>query len=864
MANSFGRGAHRTQNQNNYPDVGNLSLNDQPASSRGGPPRPPPGRYDAPEDHGPPTPPGFGNRQPQINRNAFKGSSPNDPPPSSGFMDRPARNNVPPPPGFDRPQSVDPRVDIVNRKQSTHSNNSSNGFRDDSDPCDRPPPPNGNLPRGDGSAPADLNRHYGNQNESYEQNGNYNRGRGGFNESHGGQNQGYQGHRDHDSRGGAWNNGNSRQGGIDAPRGGYGNGGGYGASRNQYAAPNDYYGPPPNDYNAPCGGGGGGGYNGHNGDYNAPRGGYSGFDNRQSQGGATSNHHANYRNPNDYRYDNGHGPPMSHNRQNSYESTGSNQSYSRNNFPSTGGNDVPLGSNGRFANTNQNPRPPSDFNNGHQGNGRPEVPSRAPRDYVPQDRNVNEIFKEDQQHTVHDSASLMNGDAEIEVKGLSGLEQVKCEQWSDMELHPKIMANIKMSGYTYPRKIQQNTIPYIMDNRDIMCQGETGSGKTAAFLIPTIHKFLQDKESGAWKFTNRPYCLIVSPTRELANQLYDQAKKFANGTVTRVERAYGEINVKENVRQVARCDILVGCVGRLHHFMERGELVAADLKVLIVDEADRLFSTYDNQKFYEMFRYFSSRAARQTLLFSATLGSPEVKSLAQQHMKEDYIEIVAKTQSNSRIRYFVYPVEDQIRKIELLTEYLRHIISKNRNAKCLVFVKTKEKTYQVAVDLIEKGIKAITVHAGRSQDLREEALQSFKNGETPVLIATDVVARGMDVYAMDFVVNMDLPNGRDIFVQRCGRTGRLQEGEAVSFYHEPTDRSMGAAIAKVIENSQQVAPPFLRDGVTASDYDNINIGRERPGRSTPPRAPPRPRASPTHGRPSPAVVIPDQSVNEDW
>uniref|UniRef100_A0A7E4ZTF8 ATP-dependent RNA helicase n=1 Tax=Panagrellus redivivus TaxID=6233 RepID=A0A7E4ZTF8_PANRE len=184
---------------------------------------------------------------------------------------------------------------------------------------------------------------------------------------------------------------------------------------------------------------------------------------------------------------------------------------------------------------------------------------------------------------------------------------VRCEIWNDIKLHPEVFDKIKLSGWGHPFEIQQTIVPCIMNDHDIMCQGETGNGKTMAFLIPTISKFLRDKESAAWKFTNRPYCIIITPTQKHCIQLYEQAKKFANFFGIRVERAYGEICIHENAEQVAKCDILIGCVGRLFHLMKSCELVASDVKILIIDDADRLFNRHDNPMFYAMFPYISRK-----------------------------------------------------------------------------------------------------------------------------------------------------------------------------------------------------------------------------------------------------------------
>uniref|UniRef100_A0A7E4ZVY6 RNA helicase n=1 Tax=Panagrellus redivivus TaxID=6233 RepID=A0A7E4ZVY6_PANRE len=885
-----------------YPDVGSLSLNEsrsrsqeddfQRQNGRGGPPAPPAGRYGDPEDAGaarapmprdaddrdyraqlppsldraafsegrqPPVPPAaFGRGDPDRSRDAYAppptSQRPSEVPAPPGYNSRPVETNIPPPASYNRP--LDPRINApvnppaprVNDRPSPPSQRNGYDAPPQRGPYEDPryapqsryeeerrPPP---------SAPQYNDREP-----------TYNAPRGGYNSPRNGydapQRGPYDDRNDYDNRRPVYE---PAPRGYDAPRRDYDDRYGY----------DDRRGPPPprgSLMDRPM--------------YDSRRGPSNDYDNRRPNGYSNDRDGRPSYNPVPPR--GGYGGAPSYGRERSPPNRGYSGGYGRpeargGGYARSGGNDVPLGGGGnsRFANSGQNSRQ-FDSYHGNENGFRPTFgqKERAPRDYVPHERPVEEIFQDDKNHSVHDGAFLSQ-DADIEVLGSDNLAKVNCEKWDEMELHPKILENISKSGYLYPRKIQQYTIPYVFDNFDIMCQGETGSGKTAAFLIPTIHKFLQDKESGAWKWTNRPYCLIISPTRELANQLYLQAKKFAHGTSCVIERAYGEINVRENIRQVSKCDILIGCVGRLMHFMTGGDLQCQDIKMLIIDEADRLFGDQHDQKFFEIFGWLPERSKRQTLLFSATLQDRVIQSLANDHMKPDCINIMAKNQSNSRVTYLIYAAESELKKMAMLTQFLRSTMKDGAKPRCLVFVNQKSKTDPVSVALSEEGIAATTIHGDRSQDLREEALNDFQKGKKQVLVATDVCARGVDIYDMDYVVNMDLPRDKSTYIQRCGRTGRLKEGYAVSFYYEPTDRLLAPDIAAILENSHQASPEFLHNGVRPGDCGIAEIPEreQRQNMASPSNVSAASSTSTARAAsvstPTPAPVIHDPTIADGW
>uniref|UniRef100_A0AC34FDE3 RNA helicase n=1 Tax=Panagrolaimus sp. ES5 TaxID=591445 RepID=A0AC34FDE3_9BILA len=454
--------------------------------------------------------------------------------------------------------------------------------------------------------------------------------------------------------------------------------------------------------------------------------------------------------------------------------------------------------------------------------------NHAPRDFKPTERDIQDIFNEDKEDVKKNTATIFDADADVKIEETT--EYLHCDTWAEMKLHPSLMENIINSDYTRPRKIQQKTIPYVLDGFDVKCQGETGSGKTAAFLIPVIQKLIEENERGQLS-RDGPICLIVAPTRELVSQIYEQAKKFTYNTEISVARAYGEYNMHQNRADIRRgCNILCGCIGRLMHFIEEGDVKVDTVKYLILDEADRMLMERNNSDIIKLFNYpeLPDKDKRQTLLFSATLRDPMVMDLTKIYMNsEKSVLITATCQSNKRVNYKVFAVPSAPSKYRYLVKYMKKITEENGSdiPRTLIFVNKKVNTDRVAVELTSAGFPATTIHGDRGQHLREEALRFFRSGKTRCLVATDVCARGVDIKEMDHVINFELPTDKDGFIQRSGRTGRTHNGTAMSFYLESDDRSIATDIARIIQQNDQEAPGFLDSYVTESDY-NFGEGSE--------------------------------------
>ncbi|KAI6184805.1 hypothetical protein M3Y97_00635600 [Aphelenchoides bicaudatus] len=447
---------------------------------------------------------------------------------------------------------------------------------------------------------------------------------------------------------------------------------------------------------------------------------------------------------------------------------------------------------------------------------------RLTRGYVPKSRNIDEIQKEDD--LAKELYSMVfETDENILVTG-AGNKIAVIDSWNQIGLDSNIMQNINRSGYVHPRKIQAYAIPLIIDGYDLKAQAETGSGKSAAFLIPLINKIIGDKKrnpiSGG---KNKPFAIIMEPTRELALQLYDQARKIAFNTGVRVVKAYGQYDVADNKKEImGGSDIVIGTPGRLSQFIGYGTIDVAMLKYLVLDEADRLISDFNFLGIIQKIRGLSTYPKEenvQNLLFSATFPE-KVEILANDLLKSKrafvHNELTIAVNSKITQEFIACPQhEKKIKVLEFLKSDLKQAQAINANAKqprTLIFVRKRSDADLVCLFLCDSGIRATTINGDRPQKERELALEYFRSNETPVLVATDVCARGLDIKDLDWVINMDLPDTVETYVHRIGRTGRLKAGRALSFFDRSTDHSLASSLVKLLEESNSPnIPAFLRD-----------------------------------------------------
>ncbi len=334
----------------------------------------------------------------------------------------------------------------------------------------------------------------------------------------------------------------------------------------------------------------------------------------------------------------------------------------------------------------------------------------------------------------------------------------------------KIASNL---GYLQPTPIQLEAIPLVLNNQDVMARAQTGTGKTAAFAFPIIHNLSAQESSSSENQAIR--ALVLTPTRELAQQVQGSFKKYAKGTSLKVAIAYGGVSIKPQVEALKLgTDILVATPGRLIDLMFKGVVNLKELQTLVFDEADRMLDMGFITDIKRILKYVPIN--RQTLLFSATFDDA-IFTLSKTLLREPkLIEVDDRNTAASEVEQIVYNV-DEDRKRELVS-YL--IGSKNWH-QVLIFTRTKQGADHLASEMCKDGLKTQSIHGDKSQGARERALLEFKEGKIRVLVATDVAARGLDIEQLQYVINYELPFIAEDYIHRIGRTGRAgNSGLAIS------------------------------------------------------------------------------------
>ena len=360
----------------------------------------------------------------------------------------------------------------------------------------------------------------------------------------------------------------------------------------------------------------------------------------------------------------------------------------------------------------------------------------------------------------------------IPVKQTGEKQVAEIKTFEQANLRPLLMENIKKSGYKTPTPIQKNGIPIILGGNDMMGCAQTGSGKTAAFLIPIVNSLIASNADSNSGSKASPQALIVTPTRELANQIYSEARKFCAGSMLKCRVAFGGTSTGfQNNRLMQGCNILVSTTGRLLDFVEKGFISFENLKFLVLDEADRMLDQGfmpDVEKITENDNC-PKKEERQTLMFSATF-SDEVQEAAKAFLKDDYLFVTVGLIGGvcKDVRQEFMEVE-QFNKRDKLEEVL-NAPDRNPVDRALVFVQTKKNADFVTANLCQNGFEAVSIHGDRFLSQRFEALENFKSGTKPVLVATAVAARGLDINGVELVINYDLPREVEEYVHRIGES----------------------------------------------------------------------------------------------
>ncbi|XP_074249061.1 putative ATP-dependent RNA helicase DDX4 isoform X3 [Saimiri boliviensis] len=372
--------------------------------------------------------------------------------------------------------------------------------------------------------------------------------------------------------------------------------------------------------------------------------------------------------------------------------------------------------------------------------------------------------------------------------------------------------NIAKAGYTKLTPVQKYSIPIILAGRDLMACAQTGSGKTAAFLLPILAHMMRDGVTASrFKELQEPECIIVAPTRELVNQIYLEARKFSFGTCIRAVVIYGGTQLGHSIRQIVQgCNILCATPGRLMDIIGKEKIGLKQIKYLVLDEADRMLDMGFGPEMKKLISCpgMPSKEQRQTLMFSATFPE-EIQRLAAEFLRSNYL-FVAVGQVGGACRDVQQTILQvgQFSKREKLVEILRNI----GDERTMVFVETKKKADFIATFLCQEKISTTSIHGDREQREREQALGDFRSGKCPVLVATSVAARGLDIENVQHVINFDLPSTIDEYVHRIGRTGRCgNTGRAISFFDPESDNHLAQPLVKVLSDAQQDVPAWLEE-----------------------------------------------------
>ena len=344
--------------------------------------------------------------------------------------------------------------------------------------------------------------------------------------------------------------------------------------------------------------------------------------------------------------------------------------------------------------------------------------------------------------------------------------------FDQLNLHNDILKAVETSGYTEPTDIQKQAIPLVLDGQDLLASAQTGTGKTAAFLLPILNKLSSGERKGL------PRALILAPTRELALQIEAQAKKYSRylrGFKTVCVLGGAPMGVQ--MRKLSKpFDLLIATPGRLIDFLDRKKVNISEIEILVLDEADRML----DMGFIDPVKKIAAKtpADRQTLLFSATMPKSVIK--LSEHLLSDPTEVKIHHQheKNENIQQNLHYADDLGHKNRLLD----HILNEKSLANAIVFTSTKRHASKLLRELQDKGYQTGAMHGDMSQRQRTRTISQLKNGKINILVATDVAARGIDVKSITHVINFDLPQNVEDYVHRIGRTGRAgAKGKALTF-----------------------------------------------------------------------------------
>jgi ATP-dependent RNA helicase RhlE len=389
--------------------------------------------------------------------------------------------------------------------------------------------------------------------------------------------------------------------------------------------------------------------------------------------------------------------------------------------------------------------------------------------------------------------------------------------FADFGLDPRVQKAIGEQGYNTPTPIQAQAIPHVLAGKDLMGAAQTGTGKTAAFVLPIIQKLLPGSSSSASPARHPIRALVLTPTRELAVQVAENAANYSRHTDLRSTVVFGGVDMQPQVAQLrSGIEILIATPGRLLDHLGSKTANLSQVEILVLDEADRMLDMGflpDLQRIINLIP-----AQRQTLLFSATF-SPEIKKLAQSYLRNPVtVEVARQNAAADTVRQVVHMVS-AADKQRAITTILEARTRQGLSRQCIIFTNSRLGCAKLSRALERDGIKAGSIHGDKSQGERTLTLDAFKSGAIEALVATDVAARGLDIPAMPCVINHELPYNAEDFIHRIGRTGRAgSTGDAIALVDDGEKRLLDD-IEKLMKRKLQVMPlPELKGGKTADPF----------------------------------------------
>ncbi len=398
-------------------------------------------------------------------------------------------------------------------------------------------------------------------------------------------------------------------------------------------------------------------------------------------------------------------------------------------------------------------------------------------------------------------------------------------KFQDYRIAPQIKTNLEKEGFKRPTDIQYKTIPHVLSGEDVLAIAQTGTGKTAAFVIPILHKLISCKSDN-----NGIKCIVMAPTHELAKQTHGVFQNLSKGSGIKSMVIIGGVDQDPQIEQLQKgVSILIATPGRVFDLVSQGHLKLSSVSTLVVDEADQMLDRGFYKDISDLIRFLPKN--RQTLYFSATIDN-KIKKLAYSLVRNPIrIQISPKNPVAKNIIHHVMHIEMDDKRF-----FLERMVNENPESKILVFVRTKVRAERVFKAMERVKISSLTIHSGKNQEERDETMEQFRSGTIKMLIATDVSARGIDIPNVDFVVNYDMPEQSENYVHRIGRTGRgKNKGNAVSFcseseaeFLENIEEYIGSEIEelKISKNEYQETLDFTDD--TNDNWKKLIIDNEKP------------------------------------